>query len=111
MVGMAPPALVLRAMESAVQKFVQRPGHCAKTTQRASLNIASFALIEYLEGVLAGKPVSPGLVSPSTAMSRRLRVRIQFTTDLWPGVERRFREPDLEVTTSPLLYGADTSSS
>jgi chemosensory pili system protein ChpA (sensor histidine kinase/response regulator) len=25
MVGMAPPALVLRAMESAVQKFVQRP--------------------------------------------------------------------------------------
>lgn len=40
-------------------------------------------------------------------MSRRLRVRIEFTpADLWP-VERRFKEPDLEVTASPLLYGAD----
>ena len=41
MVGMGPPALVLRSMESAVQKFVQRPETCsddaAAVIERATL--------------------------------------------------------------------------
>jgi len=58
MVGMAPPALLLRAMESAVQRFVQRPELCSDEAA-ATIERASFALIEYLECVLAGKAVSP----------------------------------------------------
>ena len=57
MVGMGSPALVLRAMESAMQKFVQRPELCTDDAA-GMLERASFALGEYLENVLAGKAVS-----------------------------------------------------
>ena len=63
MVGMGPPALVLRAMESAVQKFVQRPETCSDDAA-AVIERASFALIEYLETVLAGKAASPVALFP-----------------------------------------------
>ena len=63
MVGMAPPALVLRAMETAVQRFVQRPETCSDDAA-AVIERASFALIEYLEHVLAGKSVSPVALFP-----------------------------------------------
>ena len=106
MVGMAPPALVLRAMESAVQKFVQRPELC-QDDSAAIIERASFALIEYLEGVLAGKPVSPVALFPQYRDVQTLAGADRVhPADLWP-VERRFKEPDLEVTASPLLYGAD----
>jgi chemosensory pili system protein ChpA (sensor histidine kinase/response regulator) len=56
MVGLVAPAQVLRAMEAAVQRFVQRPQTC--TTDAADkIERASFALIEYLEAVLNNKPV------------------------------------------------------
>ena len=56
MVGMVSPALILRALESAVQKYVQRPELC--TDESANIiERASFALVAYLESVLAGKPV------------------------------------------------------
>ena len=57
MVGLSAPALVLRAMEAAVQRFVQRPEQCNQDAV-AKVERASFALTEYLEGVLADKPVS-----------------------------------------------------
>src|SRR5690606_16404084 len=63
MVGMVSPALVLRAMEAAVQKFVQRPEMCTDDAAGA-LERASFALSEYLESVLAGKAVSPVTLFP-----------------------------------------------
>src|SRR5213080_959622 len=46
MVGLAPPAQMLRSMESAVQKFVERPELC---TEAASSKVerAGFALTEY----------------------------------------------------------------
>ncbi|MDY0107480.1 MAG: Hpt domain-containing protein, partial [Giesbergeria sp.] len=104
MVGMASPALVLRSMESAVQKFVQRPELCTDDAAGA-LERASFALSEYLESVLAGKAVSPVALFPQyrdiQALTGAERVH---PADLWP-VERRFREPDIEVTAPPLDYG------
>ncbi len=104
MVGMASPALVLRSMESAVQKFVQRPELCTDDAAGA-LERASFALSEYLESVLAGKVVSPVSLFPQyrdiQALTGADRVH---PADLWP-VERRFREPDIEVTAQPLDYG------
>ena len=57
MVGLAAPAIVLRSMEAAVQRFVQQPEHCSQEAA-ARIERASFALTEYLEGVLADKPIS-----------------------------------------------------
>ena len=104
MVGMASPALVLRAMESAVQKFVQRPESCSDDAA-AVIERASFALIEYLETVLAGKSVSPVALFPQyrdvQALAGADRVH---PADLWP-VELRFREPEGIVSAVPLPYG------
>lgn len=106
MVGMAPTALVLRAMESAVQKFVQRPELCSDEAA-ATIERASFALIEFLESVLAGKPVSPVALFPQYRDVQTLAGADRVhPADLWP-VERRFREPDLAVSATPLPYGAD----
>jgi len=106
MVGMGPPALVLRAMESAVQKFVQRPETCSDDAA-AVIERASFALIEYLETVLAGKAASPVALFPqyrdAQALAGADRVH---PADLWP-VERRFREPEGTVSVAPLPYGAE----
>ena len=106
MVGMGPPALVLRAMESAVQKFVQRPETCSDDAT-AVIERASFALIEYLETVLAGKAASPVALFPqyrdAQALAGADRVH---PADLWP-VERRFREPEGAVSAAPLPYGPE----
>ncbi|XDF36307.1 Hpt domain-containing protein [Paracidovorax avenae] len=109
MVGMGPPALVLRSMEAAVQKFVQRPDLCSQDSA-AVIERASFALVEYLESVLAGKQVSPVALFPqyrdAQALTGAERVH---PADLWP-VERRFREPDFVVDAAPLEYGAEARS-
>ncbi len=106
MVGMGPPALVLRSMESAVQKFVQRPETCSDEAA-AIIERASFALIEYLETVLAGKAISPVALFPqyrdAQALAGAERVH---PADLWP-VERRFREPEGTIAATPLPYGPE----
>ncbi|NJM43180.1 MAG: hypothetical protein HC858_02800 [Brachymonas sp.] len=57
MVGFAAPASMLRGMEGAVQKFVTKPELC---TDAATVKVerASFALLGYLESLLAGKSPS-----------------------------------------------------
>ena len=104
MVGMAAPAMVLRTMESAVQKFVQRPEMC--TDEAAGvLERASFALGEYLDNVLAGKTVSAVALFPQYRDVQGINgVSSIHPADLWP-VERRFREPDLALTVAALPYG------
>lgn len=57
-VGLGAPAQVLRGMESAVQRFVQKPETCDEQAA-ARVERASFALIEYLEAVLNHKAVQP----------------------------------------------------
>ena len=84
MVGMTSPGLVLRSMESAVQKFIQRPELCTDDAA-STLERASFALSEYLENVLAGKAVSPVTLFPQyrdvQGLSGASRVH---PADLWP---------------------------
>ncbi len=63
MVGMGAPAKVLRAMEALAQKFVQRPELCSDDAA-AKVERASFALTEYLEGVLKGKSASSVALFP-----------------------------------------------
>ncbi len=58
MVGFSAPAKVMRAMEALAQKFVQRPELCSDDAAN-KMEKASFALAEYLEGVLKGKTSSP----------------------------------------------------
>lgn len=63
MVGMPAPAKVLRAMEALAQKFVQRPELCSDDAAN-KVERASFALTEYLEGVLKGKKASAVALFP-----------------------------------------------
>ena len=63
MVGLGAPAKVLRAMEALAQKFVQRPELCSDDAA-AKVERASFALTEYLEGVLKGKNASSVALFP-----------------------------------------------
>lgn len=109
MVGMTAPALLLRAMENAVQRFVQRPELCSDDAAGA-IERASFALSEYLEIVLAGKAVSPVALFPQyrdvQALTGAERVH---PADLWPA-ERRFREPDFAISQPPVAYSPETRS-
>ena len=63
MVGLEVPARMLRAMEALAQKFVQRPEFCS---DEAALKVerASFALTDYLEGILKGKTLSSVALFP-----------------------------------------------
>ncbi len=105
-VGMAAPALVLRSMEAAVQKFVQRPDQCGEDAVSV-LERASFALVEYLELVLAGKHASPVALFPQyrevQALTGAERVH---PADLWP-VQRDLPEPEMPLSAAPLPYGPE----
>ena len=109
MVGLAGPALVLRAMEAAVQKFVQQPERCSKDAV-AKIEYASFALTEYLEGVLADKVLSPVSLFPQyrdvLELARADRIH---PADLWP-FEWRWIEPQSGLTAEPRQYGLDARS-
>ena len=107
MVGLAGPALVLRAMEAAVQKFVQQPEQCSQAAA-AKIEQASFALTEYLEFVLADKPVSPVSLFPQYRQVQELvKADRIHPADLWP-MEWRWLEPELGSPPAPRNY--DTQS-
>ncbi len=103
MVGMAAPAKVLRAMEALAQKFVQRPELCSGDAA-AKVERASFALVEYLEGVLKGKEASSVALFPQY---RDVMVLVGdervHPADLWPF---EFHWPDITVPqpAAPLAY-------
>ncbi len=100
MVGLAAPALVLRAMEAAVQRFVQQPEQCTQDAA-ARIESASFALMEYLEGVLADKPISPVSLFPQYRQVQELvRADRIHPADLWP-CDWRWLEPELGTTSEP----------
>jgi len=65
MVGLGAPAKLVRVMEELAQKFVQRPELCSDDAA-SKLERASFALTEFLEGVLKVKQASSVALSPST---------------------------------------------
>ncbi|MEO8390037.1 MAG: Hpt domain-containing protein [Polaromonas sp.] len=103
MVGLAGPALVLRAMEAAVQKFVQQPEQCSQEAAN-KIERASFALTEYLEGVLADKPVSAVSLFPQYRDVQELvRADRIHPADLWP-FEWRWLEPELPGKAEPRNY-------
>jgi chemosensory pili system protein ChpA (sensor histidine kinase/response regulator) len=103
MVGLEAPAKVLRAMEALAQKFVQRPELCSDDAAN-KVERASFALTEYLEGVLKGKTAS------SVALFPQYRAVVELAggesahpADLWP-VAWRWLDVGLRLEAAPLEY-------
>lgn len=109
MVGMAPVALMMRALEAMAQKFIQAPSSC---TQDAIglIERASFAISEYLEAVLAGHDVSAVSLFPQFRdVQQWLGVERVHPADLW-GSERRLADPALPDSVVPLGYSAEVRS-
>ena len=107
MVGFIAPAQVLRGMEAAVNRFVQRPEHCSNEAA-ATLERTHFALMEYLEAVLAGKQISAVALFPQYRDTQSLAGNDKVhPADLWPA-ERRAREPRWTgPMPEPLAYGPE----
>jgi chemosensory pili system protein ChpA (sensor histidine kinase/response regulator) len=104
MVGLSAPAQVLRAMESVVQKFVDRPELCNEAAA-AKVERCSFALAEYLESVLGGKPVSAVSLFPQYRDVQELGGADRIhPADLW-AFEWRWIEPASLAGVAPLDYG------
>ncbi|MDD5481291.1 Hpt domain-containing protein, partial [Rhodoferax sp.] len=83
MVGLAVPAKMLRAMEALVQKFVQRPESCSDDAA-LKVELASFALTDYLEGLLKGKSLSSVALFPQySAVLNLLGSDRVHPSDLW----------------------------
>jgi chemosensory pili system protein ChpA (sensor histidine kinase/response regulator) len=106
MVGFTQPAIVLRGMEAAVQKFVTKPELC---TEAAAVKIerASFALTGYLETVLAGKAHSPIALFVQYAEVQELAGATRVhPADLWTYPWRWINVADTGVASVPI--NADT---
>ncbi len=103
MVGLTAPAKVLRAMEALAQKFVQHPEQCSED---ATLKVerASFALMEYLEGVLKGKKASPVALFPQyRAVLELIGADKAHPADLWTQ-EWRWQDVALPPGVTALPY-------
>ncbi len=102
MVGFTGPAIVLRAMENAVQKFVNRPELC---TEAAAIKIerASFALTGFLETVLSGKSQTPVALFVQYAEVQDIAGAARVhPADLWPYPWRWIAVSDTGAALMPL---------
>lgn len=109
MVGLTSPAQVLRAMEAAVQRFVQRPNTCTEEAA-GKVERASFALVEYLEAVLNNKPIQPvALFSQYREVQELAAAERVHPADLWP-FEHRGKEVGAPADVKPLESGAAVRS-
>ena len=109
MVGLGAPAQVLRAMEAAVQRFVQRPLVCNEEAAR-KVEQASFALVEYLEAVLNNKPVQPvALFAQYREVQELAAAERVHPADLWP-YEPRGVNVAAPANTTPLRCDAPLRS-
>ncbi|MBC7377876.1 MAG: Hpt domain-containing protein [Burkholderiaceae bacterium] len=103
MVGLGAPAYVLKAMEALVQKFVLRPELCSEDAA-AKVERASFALTEYLEGVLVGKAVSPIALFPQYRDVQELASGDRVhPADLWQ-MEWRWIDPQVSLGDATMVY-------
>src|SRR6185295_12546143 len=103
MVGLGAPAHMLRCMEAAVQKFVERPELCNEPAA-AKVERAGFALTEYLEGVLQGKATSAVALFPQYRDVQELAGADRVhPADLW-GMEWRWSDPHCPAAGEALLY-------
>jgi chemosensory pili system protein ChpA (sensor histidine kinase/response regulator) len=106
MVGFAGPAIVLRSMENAVQKFVSKPELCTEAAA-AKIERASFALTGFLETVLAGKAQTPVTLFEQYAQVQEIAGATRVhPADLWSYAWRWIDVADTGI--APVAIGADT---
>ena len=109
MVGLGAPAHMLRAMEAAVQKFVEKPELCNEGSA-VKIERAGFALTEYLEGVLLGKPASAVALFPQYRDVQELAGADRIhPADLW-ALEWRWNEPATPAPAEALVYDQSVRS-
>ncbi len=103
MVGLSAPGQVLRAMEAAVQKFIEHPELCGEGSA-VKVERAGFALTDYLEGLLLGKPVSSVALFPQYRDVQELAGADRVhPADLWQ-IDFRWLEPTVAAGTTPVAY-------
>ncbi len=101
MVGFSAPAKVMRAMEALAQKFVQRPELCSDDAA-SKMERASFALAEYLEGVLKGRTASAVALFPQYRdVLDMVGGEKVHPSDLWP-IEWSWNESTFPFQVAPL---------
>ncbi|WP_159911294.1 Hpt domain-containing protein [Pantoea sp. 18069] len=104
MVDMPAPARLVHAMEAAVLRLAQDPQRCTPEAA-GTLENASFALLEYLDTLLAGRAVPAVALFPQYRAVQSLAGNDKVhPADLWPA-ERRMHEPALPESTPALAYG------
>ncbi|MGD9834437.1 MAG: Hpt domain-containing protein, partial [Piscinibacter sp.] len=107
LVGLPEAALVLRASESLVQKFVAKPHKLTPLVVEA-IEHASFALLDYLGRRLAGKPVSALAMFPQyRAVQEAAGAERIHPADLW-SVDWRWREIASDTSVPPRALDAAT---
>jgi chemosensory pili system protein ChpA (sensor histidine kinase/response regulator) len=107
LVGLPEAALVLRASESLVQKFVAKPHKLTPLVVEA-IEHASFALLDYLARRLAGKPVSALAMFPQyRAVQEAAGAERIHPADLW-STDWRWREIPSDTSVPPRALDAAT---
>ena len=100
LVGQTAAAQLLRASEAAVQRMVQKPA-IVDTAAVEVIERASFALLDYLARVLAGKPVSPVALFPQYRAAQTLAGADRVhPADLWVR-EWSWQEVPVEAGVAP----------
>ena len=107
LVGLPEAALVLRASESLVQKFVAKPHKLTPLIVEA-IEHASFALLDYLARRLAGKPVAALAMFPQyRAVQEAAGAERIHPADLW-STDWRWREVPSDTSVPPRALDAAT---
>jgi len=100
LVGLPAPAIVLRASETAVQRSIARPQSLTPELV-ADIERSSFALLDFLSRVLAGKTVSPLSLFPQyRAVQEAVESERVHPADLW-AMDWRWREVESDAEILP----------
>ena len=110
LVGLPAAAAVLRACEAAVQRFVAKP-HKLSATVVDDIEHASFALLDYVSRLLAGKTVSALAMFPQyRAVQEAAGADRVHPADLW-SLDWQWRDlPDVGSNAAPRRPDAATRS-
>ena len=105
LVGLPAAATVLRASEAVVQRFVAKPQRITEQVADA-IEAASFALLDYVGRLLAGRSVSPLAMFPQyRAVQEVAGVERVHPCDLWPQ-DWRWLDLPADATAQPLAADA-----
>jgi chemosensory pili system protein ChpA (sensor histidine kinase/response regulator) len=103
MVGLGAPAHMLRSMEAAVQRFVEKPEMCTESAA-SKVERAGFALTEYLESVLLAKPGSSVALFPQYRDVQELAGADRVhPADMW-ALEWRWHDPQTPAPGRAVVY-------